>query len=52
MSQKSKTILVLGTHGQKNFGDDLLLESFLLGLSQNTRFNLNFIINSYDYLKY
>jgi len=45
---KLKTILLLGTHGQKNLGDDLLLETFLRGLSQNVKTPLKFIINSYD----
>jgi len=39
-----KNILFLGTHGQKNWGDELLLESFLYNLKEVG----NLTVNSYD----
>ena len=40
----SKKILFLGTHGQHNIGDELLLETFLAQLGEQH----NYMINSYD----
>jgi len=40
----SKTILFLGTHGQHNLGDELLLETFLAQLGRAHRY----FVNSYD----
>lgn len=42
-----KKILLLGTHGQYNWGDDLLLETFLKQLGSDNEY----YINSYDPLK-
>jgi polysaccharide pyruvyl transferase WcaK-like protein len=42
--QSKKTILLLGTHGQYNWGDDILLHSFLHQLGPN----FSYYINSYD----
>jgi polysaccharide pyruvyl transferase CsaB len=39
-----KKILFLGTHGQHNIGDELLLETFLNQLGENH----SYIVNSYD----
>jgi polysaccharide pyruvyl transferase WcaK-like protein len=39
-----KKILFLGTHGQYNIGDELLLETFLIQLGENH----SYMINSYD----
>ena len=41
---KSKNILFLGTHGQHNIGDELLLETFLAQLGEQH----SYMINSYD----
>lgn len=48
MTKKHKTIVVIGTHGQKNLGDDLLLESFLVGLKRYCTTDVSFVVNSYD----
>jgi polysaccharide pyruvyl transferase WcaK-like protein len=40
----NKTILLIGTHGQYNWGDDILLDSFLHQLGPE----FNYFINSYD----
>jgi len=40
----TKKILFLGTHGQHNIGDELLLETFLCQLGSNHRY----VVNSYD----
>lgn len=42
--RKQKQILFLGTHGQYNIGDELLLETFLAQLGQDNRY----AVNSYD----
>ena len=41
---KQKKILFLGTHGQHNVGDELLLETFLMQLGSEHRY----FVNSYD----
>jgi polysaccharide pyruvyl transferase CsaB len=41
---KPKNILFLGTHGQHNIGDELLLETFLTQLGSENRY----FVNSYD----
>jgi polysaccharide pyruvyl transferase WcaK-like protein len=43
-SSSQKTILLLGTHGQDNWGDEILLETFLQSLGQNNKY----LINSYN----
>jgi polysaccharide pyruvyl transferase WcaK-like protein len=44
IKETKKTILLLGTHGQDNWGDEILLETFLKSLgSQN-----QYLINSYN----
>lgn len=39
-----RTIVFLGTHGQHNIGDELLLETFLAGLGDEH----SYVVNSYD----
>lgn len=41
---KQKKILFLGTHGQHNVGDELLLETFLTQLGSEH----HYFVNSYD----
>ncbi len=41
MSTASRTILVLGTHGQANVGDELLLQTFLDQLGPQHRYAIN-----------
>ena len=43
-NNKQKTILLLGTHGQENWGDEILLETFLQSLGQEH----NYLVNSYN----
>jgi polysaccharide pyruvyl transferase CsaB len=42
---KKPNILFLGTHGQKNWGDELLLEAFLVNFRDSAN---KFYVNSYD----
>ena len=41
---KAKNILLLGTHGQENWGDEILLETFLQSLGVKNKF----FVNSYN----
>lgn len=41
---KAKSILLLGTHGQENWGDEILLETFLQSLGAENKF----FVNSYN----
>ncbi len=41
---KNKRIVFLGTHGQMNIGDELLLETFLTQLGRDN----HYYVNSYD----
>jgi polysaccharide pyruvyl transferase WcaK-like protein len=41
---RNKNIVFLGTHGQMNIGDELLLETFLTQLGAENRY----FVNSYD----
>ncbi|MCK2037530.1 polysaccharide pyruvyl transferase family protein [Microbacterium sp. SSW1-49] len=44
MNDDSRRIVFLGTHGQRNIGDELLLETFLTQLGDQH----HYIVNSYD----
>lgn len=44
MSTPSRSIVFLGTHGQYNIGDELLLDTFLTRLGAHHRY----VVNSYD----
>ncbi len=44
MTAPSRRIVFLGTHGQYNIGDELLLETFLTQLGTQHRY----LVNSYD----
>jgi polysaccharide pyruvyl transferase WcaK-like protein len=44
MTDTSARILLLGTHGQHNIGDELLLETFLSQLGERN----SYVINTYD----
>lgn len=43
-SPTTRNILLLGTHGQSNIGDELLLETFLAGLGAEN----HYVVNSYS----
>ncbi|MFA5993854.1 MAG: glycosyltransferase [Parcubacteria group bacterium] len=47
VKNKSIKILLLGTHGQNNIGDELLLEAFLFQLRKINSAKVNFYVNSY-----
>lgn len=44
MTDRALRVLLLGTHGQHNIGDELLLEAVLAGLGPD----IEYVINSYD----
>lgn len=44
MTERNPRILLLGTHGQHNIGDELLLETFLSQLGSGN----HYVINTYD----
>ncbi len=43
-NKNKKTILLLGTHGQDNWGDEILLETFLQSLGEQNKY----LVNSYN----
>lgn len=48
LGRRNIRILLLGTHGQNNIGDEILLEAFLLQLRKINNGRVSFYVNSYQ----